>query len=134
MENLVGWFRRNFLVPMKKLESWEKLNEAFIDHCRSYAGHHIKRHLKSVGDEFIEDKEHLLILPGKPLDTSETQQVKVHSDSLVRFDNSFYSVPARFVGEPVTAKAFTIEVFSAGECLSSHKRSFTAGEVSYLKS
>jgi hypothetical protein len=45
--------------------------------------------LKSVDDEFIEDKEHILILPGKPLDTNKTQQVKVHSDSLVRFDNHF---------------------------------------------
>ena len=103
---------KKFFSPNEKLESWEMLNEAFIDHCRSYAGHHIKRHLKSVGDEFIEDKEHLLILPGKPLDTSETQQVKVHSDSLVRFDNSFYSVPARFVGEPVTVRAKALHRFA----------------------
>lgn len=132
-ENLVGWIRRNFLVPMPRVESWSQFNEILAGHCREYANHHIERHPDSVGEAFIRDKSHLLPLPASPLDTSKTTKVKVHTDCLIRFDNSFYSVPSRFTGESVTVKGSLeqVNVYRSGECIASHSRSFKAGSVSY---
>jgi transposase len=133
VENLVGWFRRNFLVPMPRVGSWAELNEMLLEECRNYARHHIERHPESVGEAFNREKPYLLPLPSIPLDTSKTTTAKVQRDCLIRFDNSFYSVPARYVGETVTVKGQLehVKVIRGGEYIASHPRSFTAGGVSY---
>lgn len=133
VESLVGWSRRNILVPLPNVDSWKMLNMCIAERCRQYANHHIARHPGSVGEAFQTDRAHMLPLPKAPFDTAKTVTAKVRADCLIRFDNSHYSVHSRWVGETVTAKATLEElhVFHGGTCVAKHQRSYQAGSITY---
>ena len=45
-------------------------------------------------------------LPGRRMETSKREQVKVDSGSLIYVDRNVYSVPSRLIGEQVEARLY----------------------------
>ena len=48
VEGLVGFFRRNFCVPLPKADNLEKLNHRFEEACRKYTSHTVPRNTCTV--------------------------------------------------------------------------------------
>jgi transposase len=121
VENLVGYVRRNTLVPVPSFPSWEALNAHLLRWC--------ERERSRARERFESDQAALRPLPAYPHRCSITRLVPVSRLALVTFDRSRYSVPCRRVGRTVRLEAFTdhIEVWDGVECIATHERSSTRG-------
>ena len=126
VEGLVGFSRRNFCVPIPRVESMEELNAMLREQCQNYMAHQVQGKEASVGTLFETERTALYPLPSYAYDPAKRIETKVSLYSTVRYDTNSYSVPVRYCGKPVTVKALPnhIEVYSSGEMIASHPRCF----------
>ena len=72
VENLVGWTRRNLLVPVPRVASLAELNQRLRDGCESYiAAHQVAGKPHPVAHLLQEERQALLPLPGIPTTSVE---------------------------------------------------------------
>jgi hypothetical protein len=134
VEGLVGYIRRNVLVPIPEAKDWQELNELLLDRCLSYiAEHQIKGRELSVKEAFAIEKDALIPLPAKPYDTALTKEPRVDHYATVFFDRNRYSVPVASAGKIVTIKgsAFYVEIYHRGELLARHERCYEQHKTKY---
>ncbi|WP_281792086.1 Mu transposase domain-containing protein [Desulforhabdus amnigena] len=126
VEGLVGFARRNYMVPVLRAESLEELNEKILRECLNYGAHRIEGREKSVDELFEEEKAHLLALPTHPFSNIETVESKVNPYATVILDKNRYSVPTCYVGFRVEAilGVDRVEVFQRGKKIATHERVF----------
>jgi len=131
VENLVGWVRRNILVPVPRVDSIEELNETLISACLQYRNHQIQGRSQTVGQQFETEKHSLTPLPKFIFDTSKSTTVRVNDTSLIRFEGNQYSVPVRLVGKTVSIKAYGnhLVCYHQGEVVATHPRFYSRGET-----
>lgn len=133
VEGLVGFSRRNFLVPIPKVETLEELNQILITRCLNYHSHHVRGKEAAVGTMFQKEKEVLRALPLYPFETAKCNSVRVSAFSTVRFDSNDYSVPTPYCGKNVSVKghAEKIDIYFQGELIASHNRCFNTKSSIY---
>lgn len=133
VEGLVGWVRRNVLVPIPHADSWDAINARLRERCIEYGKHRIDGRTKTVGEEFANEQKRLLCLPEKPFETCRIQECRVKDDCLIRVDNNYYSVPSQLAKKRVTAKAFPfhVECWFEGKQVAVHSRVYGDGHVQY---
>jgi transposase len=131
VEGLVGFVRRNFLVPMPKAATLEELNEKLLAQCLSYGDHTIRGREKPVRELFEEEKEALLPLPAIPYDNIPAPVTKYPDKySTIVFERNRYSVPTRLAGHPfrVICRIDTLEFHANGRRVAVHPRLYGAGK------
>jgi transposase len=126
VEGLVGFARRNFLVPVPEVESLEELNQHLLQECLAYGGHVIFGRERPVQELFEQEKEHLLDLPQIPYANEMTSSGKVDHYSTVIVDKNRYSVPTRYAGFRIQAllSIGRVRIFHDGREIASHERVF----------
>jgi hypothetical protein len=126
VEGLVGFARRNYMVPIPRAGSLEELNEEILWSCLKYGSHRIEGREKSVDELFEEERAHLLAIPMHPFSNIETVESKVNPYATVILDKNRYSVPTSYVGFPVTAilGVDRVDVFQRGKKIATHERVF----------
>jgi transposase len=126
VEGLVGYARRNFLVPIPAFDSFEALNAHLLDCCRKRMADRLRGHSETIGERLARD----LAAFTKPLppayDACEKLGTKVSSLSLVRYRRNDYSVPASYGHRDVLVHGYVHEVvISCGaEVIARHPRSY----------
>src|ERR687894_1278499 len=75
VEGLVGYARRNFLVPVPRVESFAALNAHLEARCRERQGARLRGHHESIGERLARDREALLPLPAAPYEACERKAV-----------------------------------------------------------
>lgn len=134
VENLVGYSRRNFLVPIPRVESWVELNHLLRDRCRGYIeNHHIRGRDLTVKEAFTLEQRTLIPLPVKPYEAVKMAEGKMDYFATVRFETNRYSVPVSFAGRLVTVKAsaFEVKIYHRGEEIACHPRSYGRYQTVY---
>lgn len=134
VEGLVGYIRRNVLVPIPEAESWRELNELLLERCRRYtAEHQIKGRELPVREAFAIEKAALIPLPVTPYDTALTKEPRVDYYATASFDKNKYSVPVESAGKIVTVKgsAFFVEIYYRGKLLARHERCYDQHKTIY---
>ena len=106
VENLVGFSRRNFLVPVPHVATLAELNVNLLNGCNDYKAHTIPGREGAVDLRLRQESSYFYALPKYCFDTSKTIIAKVNEYSTVRFDKNNYSVPADIIGKDVTVKAY----------------------------
>ncbi|WP_456326060.1 Mu transposase domain-containing protein [Palaeococcus sp. (in: euryarchaeotes)] len=96
MEGLVGFTRRNYMVPVPEAESIEALNEMILKRCYTYGNHTISGRHGTVNELYEEEKKHLLDLPEVPFSNVEVCNGRVDKYSTVTLDKNRYSVPTHY--------------------------------------
>jgi len=126
IENLVGYGRRNFLVPVPKVSSFQELNELLLEQCLKEDRRRLRGRSKTIGELWQEEKAKLLPLPQHAYPCCKVCTVTPNSLSLVQFQTNRYSVPVTLAEEKLTLKAFVDRVeISAGEkIVAIHHRSY----------
>ena len=84
VEGLVGYVRRNFLVPIPSFESFDALNAHLEQHCLRRFEDRLRGHSETIGERLQRDREALLLLPAVAYDASDKHATRVSSLSLVR--------------------------------------------------
>ena len=107
VENLVGYGRRTFLVPVPEVANLEELNALFLERCRSEREKVLPgRDGRSVGELWDAEREALVSLPPVPYRAATEHTVLVSSSATVSHLETRYSVPARLAGKTLTLYAF----------------------------
>ena len=96
VEGLVGYVRRNFLVPAPRMESFEALNAHLERSCLGRMDARLRGHDETIGQRMERDLDALLPLPSAPYDACDKQASRVSSLSLVRYRTNDYSAPVAY--------------------------------------
>jgi len=124
VENLVGYVRRNALVPASKpFTSLEALNA----HLRAFCERERNRH----ADRWVREEAVLKPLPLHPFRAATSRPVSVSKTALVRIDHNRYSVPAVHAGCLLRAEIYVdkVEIYADDSLVASHLRSYQRGET-----
>ena len=134
VENLVGYSRRNFMVPVPRVACLEELNTKLLMDCLSYRNtHKIQSRFSSVRDDYDEEWYSLKQIPSYRFDTSRTATPIVGDYSTVRFDKNNYSVPVRCLRKTIVAKGYANKVcfFYDNEIIATYDRIYGTGKTAY---
>ena len=126
VEGMVGYVRRNFLVPVPSFESFEALNAHLERRCLARMDAQLRGHTETIGQRMERDLEALLKLPSVPYDACDKQAGKVSSLSLVRYRTNDYSAPVAYGHRDVLVRGYVDEVvINCGlEIVARHPRSY----------
>lgn len=131
VEGLVGYARRNFMVPVPRAASWEELNAQLLGECRKRHERKLWGHAATIAERFEQERGKLLPLPPAPLEACEKRTTRASSQALVRYETNDYSVPTEYGHRQVLVKAFVWEVVicAASEVIARHPRSYGREEM-----
>src|ERR1039457_935665 len=126
VEGLVGYARRNFMVPIPRVSSWEELNTRLEAESQKRRLRRLRGHTEAIGERFKRDHAAMLPLPAAPYEACEKIAGRVSSLSLVRYRSNDYSVPTQYGHRQVWVKGYVHEVVIAcgSEVIARHERSY----------
>ncbi len=126
VENLVGYARRNFMVPIPRAVSWEALNEQFVRDAMARRAQRLRGHTETIGERFERDRAAFLPLPAARFEACDKTTVRVNSISLVRYRTNDYSVPTQYGHRQALIKAYVhrIVIVCGSEVITEHTRSY----------
>jgi transposase len=124
VENEVGRFRRNHLVPVPQVADLAELNDLLLACCIRDLGRTIAGRSETVGARLSEEIDVLRPLPVSPFPTWEQSSHRVNQKAMIVVRRNHYSVPVRLVGTKVAARvgAREIEVLADGRTVATHPR------------
>ena len=132
VENLVGYARRTYLVPIPEASRLEALNQRLREDClrdqqRVMAG----GRTETIATRLAVERAHLGPLPEHPLDVGAVREVVVRSTSRVRFQGNDYSVPVRYAYQRLTLKAdpFRVRLYAGADLVADHPRCYARGQA-----
>ena len=133
VEGLVGYVRRNFLVPVPSFESFDALNAYLERRCLERMDRKLRGHTEIIGQRMERDLDALLPLPPVAYDACERQAGRVSSSSLVRYRTNDYSVPVAYGHRDVLVRGYVdAVVISCGtEVIARHIRSYERDDFVY---
>ena len=134
VETLIGYARRNFLVPVPAVRGGlEPLNADLEARCRADLGRRLRGKPAIKADLLEEERPALLALPGEAFMAARVEQRSVDSLSLVRFDAHDYSVPTAYAHHRVTVVGTvdTVRVVCGDRVVAGHRRHWDREQVTY---
>jgi hypothetical protein len=127
VEGLVGYARRNFLVPIPRVTNFAELNARLLEGCRRRWSDRLRGHAETIGERLTRDRDAFLSLPqAPPYDACEKRAARVNSLSLVRYRGNDYSVPTAYGHREVLVRGYVHEVViaCAADEIARHPRSY----------
>lgn len=127
VEGMVGFTRRNYMVPVPEAESLEALNQQMLAQCLNYGNHRMAGRDQTVDELFEMEKDHLIPLPGVPFSNVQTHGGKVDKYATVIVDKNRYSVPYRYAGFKVEVIQYvdSLAIYTGGKKLATHERLYS---------
>jgi len=101
VEGEVGYFRRNYLVPVPEVASLEELNARIAGAEQAEDGRRIGSRIRTIGQDFEAEAPLLAPLPDEPFETGLVLTPRVDLRSQIMVRNNRYSVPSRLIGREV---------------------------------
>src|SRR5580704_14608533 len=110
VEGLVGWARRNFMVPLPRFASWDDFNAWLEEQCRKRQTAILRSHTETIGQRLQRDLQAMADLPPAPFEACEQATGQVSSQSLVRYQTNDYSVPVAYGHRDVWVRGYVDQV------------------------
>jgi transposase len=126
VEGLVGYARRNFLVPIPEFASFAALNAHLEQRCLERLDHRVRGQTESIGERLVRDLTALQARPPVAYDACDRTAAQVSSLALVRYDRNDYSVPTAYGHRAVLVRGYVDEVVigCGAEIIARHPRSY----------
>jgi len=131
VEGVIGFGRRNYLVPMPRFASFDDLNAWLEEQCLGRQDAVLRGHSETIGERLLRDLDALMILPPAPYDACEKVSTRASSISMVRYRSNDYSVPVAFAHHDVQVRGYVHEVVigcGAG-VIARHQRSYEKADM-----
>lgn len=124
VESLVGYARRNFLVPVPDVPSWEALNALLAGRCAAEDLRTVVGRDRTVGELWQEERAYLLPVQRHAFPCCRTVAVRATRQALVTFERNRYSVPTRYAGERLLLRAYAwhVEISDGRTTVTRHPR------------
>ncbi len=129
VEHSVGFDRRNFLVPLPNVASYDELNAHLLACCLADDQRQVTGQPTTIGEAWRIERPHLRPLPVKDFECCVTRCVSLNPYSQVVFATNRYSVPTDRAYRTLTLKAypFRVEVLHGEEVIACHPRCYGRG-------
>ncbi len=126
VEGLVGYARRNFMVPRPRFASFDDLNAWLEERCRQRMADRLRGKAETIGERMQRDVAAFQALPAVDYDACDRRTARVSSLSLVRYRGNDYSVPTAYGHREVLVRGYVHEVVIAcgSEIIARHQRSW----------
>jgi hypothetical protein len=134
VETLVGYARRNFLVPVPALHGGlEGLNARLEADCRADLERRLRGKPAAKAELLAEERAAMLPVPAEAFTAARVEQPRADSLSLVRFDANDYSVPTAYAHHEVTAigTVDTVRIVVGDRVVAEHRRCWGREQVTY---
>lgn len=128
VEGELGWWRRNFLVPVPEAGDLAGLNELLLARCLDSQSHIISGRTMTIGAAMVQERPHLLPLAEEGFELEETLFPVVDGKGCVRVKTNWYSTPLPpGVRAMVRVWPARIEVLRDFVCVAIHQRCYGRG-------
>jgi transposase len=133
VENLLGFARRNFLVPVPRVESLEALNQALLTACREDLLRQLWGKSATKAELLAEERAEFLPLPAERFEARRLETRQANVEALVRFDGNDYSVPTEFAHQQVIAvgSVETVQLLVREQVVACHARCWGKQQVRF---
>jgi hypothetical protein len=124
VEGIVGWARRNFMVPLPRFATWDDCNAWLEEQCRSRHADILRGHHETIGQRLQRDLEAMMDLPPAPFEACDQATGRVSSQALVRYKTNDYSVPVSYGHRDVWIRGYVdqIVIGCGGDVIARHPR------------
>jgi transposase len=131
VENLVGYARRTYLVPIPQVESLEALNVALRARCVEDQQRIMAGQTAPIAQRLTVEQAYLGPLPQQAPAVGILREVVVRSTGQVRFEANIYSVPIQYAYRRLALKAdpFHVRLYADDTLVATHPRSYAKGQV-----
>ena len=129
VENMVGYVRRNFMVPLPNFKSFEDFNKHLLECCNKRKSAILRGHSKTIGERML--GEEYLPMPTRPYEACIVASGRVTKEALVRFCRNDYSVPTTFGCQKVFVKGYPdkVVIILKDKIVAEHRRCYGSGEA-----
>jgi transposase len=111
VENLLGYSRRNYLVPIPQTDSLEDVNAELEERCRKDLARQLRGKTATKEELLAQERSWFLVIPPQEFEARRIQPgTSANSLSLVRFECNDYSVPTEYAHHDVTVVAGIEEI------------------------
>ena len=126
VENLVGYARRNYMVPVPVVGSFRELNDMLRQRCLAEAGRRLRGERVTIGKMWEQERSQLLPLPAHPFPCCRTVPVRPNRFSMVTFQTNRYSVPVECTSKVLLLRAFVdrVEITDGIRVIAIHERCY----------
>src|ERR1019366_8078720 len=133
VENLVGYGRRNFLVPVPSFATFSELNAHLEERCVNDLDRRTRGNRGTKAERLEEDLDAMRSLPETSFEPKRVESRRANSLSLVRFDPNDYSVPTAFAHHEVIVSGGIeqISISSGPELVATHPRDWGREHTTY---
>src|SRR6266699_214462 len=131
VENLVGYARRNYLVPLPEGADLEAINASLRENCCSDQQRIMAGRTDPIAARLEFERSQLGPLPTHTPDLGPLAEVLVHSTGRVRFQTNDYSAPIQYAYQRLTLKAdpFRVRLYAGEELVATHPRCYEKRQV-----
>ena len=132
-ENLVGYARRNFMVPIPEFDDFEEFNRKLADDCSKDLQRKLRGKAGTKAELLEEDRQAMRTLPSDPFEARRIENRKVNTLSLVRFDRNDYSVPTEHAHREATVVGLIdrVRIVVDTRVVAEHVRDWESENVHY---
>ena len=131
VEGVVGFGRRNFLVPAPRFGSFDALNAHLEQQCLKRQDDIVRGHAETIGERMMRDLDALMTLPPTPYDACDKVSTRASSISMVRYRTNDYSVPVAYAHHEIQVRGYVHEVVigCGAEVIARHARSYDKADM-----
>lgn len=133
VEGLVGYARRNFMVPLPRVRTIDEFNALLLDACEKRQVAVLRGKKESIGERIKRDRLAFLRLPADAFDPCEKVSTSASSMALVRYRNNDYSVPTAYGHHDVFVRGYVeaVVIGCGNEVIACHQRCYGKEEFIY---
>ncbi len=131
VEGVIGYGRRNYLVPAPRFDSFEDLNVWLEEQCLKRQNDTVRGHSETIGERLLRDLDALMTSPSTPYDACDKVSTRATSISMVRYRSNDYSVPVAYAHHAVQVRGYVHEVVigCGTEVIARHRRSYEKADM-----
>lgn len=131
VEGMVGFARRNFMVPTPRFASFDDLNAHLEQCCLKRQDDKPQRSKETIGERLLRDLDVLMDLPRIAFDPCETVATRVNSLSMVRYRSNDYSVPTAYAHRDVQVRGYVdrVVISCGANRIARHDRSYDKDDM-----
>jgi transposase len=131
VEGMVGYARRNHMVPIPRFPDSESFNAYLEEQCLARQNDMLRGHTETIGSRLQLDLAEMRPLPAAPFESCAQASGRVSSQSLVRYDTNDYSVPVAYGHQDVWVRAYVDQVVIGcrGDVIARHPRCYAREDM-----
>jgi transposase len=128
VEGLVGYVRRNFLVPIPEVTDFSELNRLLLERCAAHGQRIVagREDNRTIDERHEHERSRLLPLPPQPFENLKPLRVRISQYQTAQVDRNRYSVPSAYVGRWVWVHVGcdTVHIYADQKRIAEHPRIF----------